>query len=623
MPDNLFLRISARLRPIAFQSLAAAFVCAGAGSAGAVDFTVDLSIAPTPISPLVYGLNDFSRDTTSDSTNYTLERLGGNRLTGYNWENNASNAGSDWYHHSDNNLVSSVAAAQQSIPAKGVSISVDHARTRGHASLVTLQLAGFVAADMNGTVSAAQVAPSSRWKQVVVRKGSAFSLTPSTGDGYVYLDEELNCLIKKYGSASEGGIAAYALDNEPALWVSTHALLHPAKATCAEIVSQGSAVAAMVKDMDPGSEVYGPVLYGWSAYVNFQDADDWTASLSNTYGWFISYYLARMKIAGNAAGVRLLDVLDVHYYPEVYANNSNGTARRITVDDGTGALADARMQAPRSFWDDTFTESSWITQYSTLGPIQLIPRLQSSIDTYYPGTKIGITEYDFGGHSHYSGGIAQADCLGIFGKHGVYAACLWGETDGFIPIAFRIFRNYDGNNSAFGDLSLSTNSPDAAGYSVYASKESLSGRIHLVAINKTASAQVANVSLENTSRVVESAEVYGFSEAGGANLVAMTPVSSIVDNAFSYTLPAHSVLHFVLEDPEVYGLQMAAGDDSSKIVLLFRTEPDTTYALQHSSDLASWYVDAGDADYKGDGGVIRVEKSLTGTPVFWRFQPVE
>ena len=590
-------------------------------AAHAVDLTVDLSAAPTPISPMVYGLNDFYRNATSDVTNFTLERLGGNRLTGYNWENNASNAGSDYVNHSDNNLVNSVSASLQSVPGEGFFLSADHAQAHDRPSLITLQLAGYVAADMNGTVTAAQVAPSSRWKKVVVRKGSAFTLTPVTTDGYVYLDEAVNCLIHRYGKAAEGGIAAYELDNEPALWPATHSLLHPAKVTCAELVSQGSAVAAMVKDMDADALVFGPALYGWSAYVNLQSATDWTSPTSTTYDWFVSYYLDKMRAVGAAQGRRLLDVFDIHYYPEVYANNGSGTSTRITVNDSTGALAEARMQATRSLWDTSYTESSWITQYST-GPIRLIPRMQGSIDSYYPGTKLGITEYDFGGLSNYSGGIAQADALGIFGKYGVFAACRWGDLGGFITPAFRIFRNYDGANSTFGDLSLATNAPDAASYSVYASKESGTGRIHIIAINKTASAQVANVSLANTSRVVTSAEVYGFSEAGGANLVSMTAVASIVNNAFSYTLPAHSVLHFILNDPAVTDMVVADGSDSSKIALYFHTKADTTYRLQYSADLATWYND-GDTTYPGDGGVIRVEKSRPAEAQFWRFAPVE
>jgi len=45
-----------------------------------------------------------------------------------------------------------------------------------------------------------------------------------------------------------------------------------------------------------------------------------------------------------------------------------------------------------------------------------------------------MTEYYYGGGDHISGGLAQADVLGILGREGVFAAALWhlGRNDRFI-----------------------------------------------------------------------------------------------------------------------------------------------------------------------------------------------
>src|SRR5262245_55848698 len=67
------------------------------GSA-AIQFTLDSGINVKSISPWIYGSN------STNIVNRTFDRSGGNRMTGYNWENNASNAGADWYHHSDYGL---------------------------------------------------------------------------------------------------------------------------------------------------------------------------------------------------------------------------------------------------------------------------------------------------------------------------------------------------------------------------------------------------------------------------------------------------------------------------------------------------------------------------------------
>ena len=82
----------------------------------------------------------------------------------------------------------------------------------------------------------------------------------------------------------------------------------------------------------------------------------------------------------------------------------------------------ARLQAPRSLWDATYKEHSWITEDWLNGPVNLLPSLKTRIAHAYPGTKLAFTEYNYGAGHHISGGIAQADVLGIFGRDGVFAA---------------------------------------------------------------------------------------------------------------------------------------------------------------------------------------------------------
>src|SRR5712692_10496865 len=70
---------------------------------------VTITVDPTmtkPISPYIYGTNFYSGN-TSPQPNFTLDRDGGNRWTAYNWETNASNAGSDYIYNNDNYLSSS------------------------------------------------------------------------------------------------------------------------------------------------------------------------------------------------------------------------------------------------------------------------------------------------------------------------------------------------------------------------------------------------------------------------------------------------------------------------------------------------------------------------------------
>ena len=63
----------------------------------------------------------------------------------------------------------------------------------------------------------------------------------------------------------------------------------------------------------------------------------------------------------------------------------------------------ARLAAPRSLWDASYTETSWITQFSTEGPIALLPLLSKHVAAHYPGTGVVLGEYYHGAGAHVSG----------------------------------------------------------------------------------------------------------------------------------------------------------------------------------------------------------------------------
>src|SRR5262245_29232419 len=94
--------------------------------AAAIQFTINSAQDGKSISPYIYGSN------SSNILNRTFDRSGGNRLTGYNWETNASNAGADWYHHSDY-LLTGGAANQP--PGAAVSGMIQSAGAAGRGAI--------------------------------------------------------------------------------------------------------------------------------------------------------------------------------------------------------------------------------------------------------------------------------------------------------------------------------------------------------------------------------------------------------------------------------------------------------------------------------------------------------
>ena len=117
----------------------------------------------------------------------------------------------------------------------------------------------------------------------------------------------------------------------------------------------------------------------------------------------------------------------------------------------------------------------------------MIPRMKRWAAANYPGTKIAITEYNWGAPEHISGAVAQADILGIFGREGLDLGSLWGPPNLNEPLmfAFKIFRNYDDNGAAFGDTSLRASSADQSKLSIYAARRTADHTVTVVVINKT------------------------------------------------------------------------------------------------------------------------------------------
>ncbi|MCX7911266.1 MAG: hypothetical protein N2505_06805, partial [Endomicrobia bacterium] len=97
-------------------------------------FTINTQQERKSISPYIYGTNQ-----DREGVKNTARRFGGNRTTGYNWENNASNAGSDWYHHSDYYIPSDMGIPQSewSIPGRCLTFFHQKSLQVGAASGIT------------------------------------------------------------------------------------------------------------------------------------------------------------------------------------------------------------------------------------------------------------------------------------------------------------------------------------------------------------------------------------------------------------------------------------------------------------------------------------------------------
>jgi hypothetical protein len=169
----------------------------------------------------------------------------------------------------------------------------------------------------------------------------------------------------------------------------------------------------------------------------------------------------------------------------------------------------------------------------------------------YPGTRTSVSEYNWGGLEHINGALAQADVLGIFGREGLDAAMLWAPGGDAQPWAhaFRMYRDYDGAGSRFGDVSVRATSGGAANagqgqLAAYAAQRTADGAVTVMVVNKTGGELTSSVALSGAT-FGAAAQVYRYSAAnlGAIQHLADAPVSG---GAVSLAFPANSITLLVL-----------------------------------------------------------------------------
>ena len=507
-----------------------------------VTVTCQVGSTGSPISPLIYGVAG-ADPATLTALGATLNRWGGNPADRYNWVvGHAWNAGRDWEFrnlnytggtgNSADNFVASTLAAKSvplmTVPALGW---VAKDTNNNHQSTGVPKEGGPPAAPGSSAIAgydprANQAATSA---QSLATKPVPLSDPPDPNAAAVYQDEWIHHLVDRFGPAPKGP-TFFAIGNEPDLWSTTDTDVHPVRMSYEAMVATYEQYAMAVKAQDPNARLLGPDSSGWTAYwysaLDRGDDNYSTHADRNAHGGqpFLAWWLSQIAKHDRAAGVRTLDYLDVHYYPQAPGVDSSA------ADPATQLL---RIRSTRSLDDPNYSDESWIGE-----PVNLIPRLKSWIAANYPGTKLAITEYRWGGEKDASGGVALAVVLGIFGRDGVDMASYWQSplTDSPAGAAFRLYRNYDGHGAQFGDRSVPCQS-GASQVAVFGGKHSDTGEVDLVLANEDSTRQ-ATVNLNLGPSGAHSLDRFQVT-AGSSQIVQQMPVSSsgpITLSPFSLTL---------------------------------------------------------------------------------------
>ena len=556
---------------------------AGGGPGASADgpaITVNAASGHRLISDHIYGVNFFGSDFKDrlfwNSLGVTLRRFGGNSSTRYNWQIDAAHRGKDWFFVSG---AESSGANPSRLPHGSLADQiVEESFATDMDVMITIPIIGWTTASRNKA-----------WSFSVAKYGPQQSVEPfppfDAGDGFspsgqpivgndpfdtcievdsAFASSWVTHLTNKYGTADRGGVRFYAMDNEPMLWTLTHRDVRPNPLGYQELVDRTIDYATAVKGVDPSAEVLGYQAWGFPSYY-FSDIDRKSMAggsgpidrLANDDLPLAAWYLRELKAHEDVTGVRLLDYLNLHFYPQ-----GQGVALSAV---GSRQTQELRLRQTRGLWDPSYVDESWINQ-----PIAHIPTMQAWVDQFYSGTKTAITEYNFGALEHINGAVAQADVLGIFGREGLDLATMWGPPASGDPaaFAFRMYRNYDGMGSRFAPVSVSAKSANQDEVSAYASFDGFD-RATIVLVNKSFVSRSVPLDVQGFT-ATSPASLYRYSDSNLQAIDQLPQVSITPGQITQIELPAQSVTLIEINgtSPCPVDLDANAESDAVDLVLL-------------------------------------------------------
>jgi len=560
-------RLAAVIRPVRRLRAAVCLLVFSLGVAGwaadnpATTVQVDAATNRRPINPNIYGVNYAETHELTD-LNAPLNRQGGNATSRYNWQLDAHATGADWYFETYPD--------SSGTPSASADAFVDKTRAaRGAEPMLTIPMLDYLANLGPGRSTLAGFSVKKYGPQRATdpwNSDAGNGISAATGKEITGNDPNdagvpntpaiqqawVKHLVGKYGPATSAtGIKYYILDNEYSVWRATHRDVHPLPVTYDEIWEKIVTYATAIRAVDPTAKICAGEEYSWFAmyYSGLDQANGTTAANSdyNTHGqaYFYPWLLQKIQAYKQQTGIQLVDIITVHGY-------GDGPA-----DDDLPATQLQRNRQTRILWDPAYQDPFWYGDIGIAGRngriVRWIPTLKLWVDQYCPGLQIGITEYNWGDEANLNGATTQADVLGIFGREGVDYATRWGVAKKWdsnptvyyvTHLASRIYRNYDGKNSTFGDISVSTAQMNPDKLSAFAALRTADGALTVMVINKEQGSTPVAVNLVNFTAGA-TAQVWQINSAAQTSIAQLVdvPVSS---GALAATVPGQSITLFVV-----------------------------------------------------------------------------
>ncbi len=520
--------------------------------------TVSIQIDPTKgrkaISPNIFGKNNNISDAPGSPTPGTTWQMmraaglhmtrenGGNNATKYNWRKKISSH-PDWY----NNVYSH----DWDYQAKTLTDSMP-----GTQGMWAFQLIGYAASNLTNNFNDWAYDGSAGGGACQNTAGGG-TVNPSggcvaavSGNPNLYLenwtpDSTTGILDHWFGTGGLGfnknDIKYWSMDNEPDIWNGTHDDVMKTQPAAEAFMQLYFAVAKKARAKFPAIKLCGPVPaseWQWYSWNN----NKITAGGVN-YTW-LEFFIKRISEEEAATGIRLLDVIDIHSYPNEANDSDIVQLHRIYFDtlyNYPGANGVKTTAA--SGWDNSITNENvfgrcnkWLNQY--MGPNH--------------GVTFGVSEYGFTANNVNTTATSYASVLGTFADNGVEYFTPWYWYPGQWE-TLHLFSRY-GKPTRIQSIS------NADHYvSAYSSVSTAGDSITVFLVNrslttaKTTTVNLSNYILANGSYNTKQLSALPSSETfiSHASNALKSGTVTVNSNAFTMSLPALSTTAVILKGTSV------------------------------------------------------------------------
>ncbi|WP_138475042.1 glycoside hydrolase family 44 protein [Dyadobacter bucti] len=515
-----------------------------------ITIVIDAEADIREVSPYLYGRNN---SISSTNPNWTLPQedvvrlrdagvrffreSGGNNSSKYNWRRKLSSH-PDWYNNVyTNNWDEAAQTLQKNFPsAQG---------------MWAFPLLGYAA--KTGTANFADWDYNqSKWWEGVNQNLAGGGVPNTTGtkakqEGNIDLylekwdaDSAVAILDHWFGTNGIGlkreGIQYWNMDNEPEIWSGTHDDVMPKQVSAQEFMQRYVDLAKKARALFPEVKLAGPVTANEWQWYNWDNKT--ITENGKTFPW-LEYFIKTIADEQQKSGVRLLDVLDIHFYPSAKKTEDVVQLHRVFFDKTYNFPEANGVKTIHGGYDNSITKeyifsrcNDWLTQY--LGENH--------------GVTLGLTETGIDDSISPSvTAVWYASTLGEFMRNKVEIFTPWSWKTGMWETLHLLSRY----NQTHAVKAASANETLVSAYpSVNAAKDSMT----VVLVNRSPDqSQLVSLRLEHFLPLQENAATYTLSQLPATEtFISHTQnalkksETNVVGNSFDLSLPAMSVTSVLL-----------------------------------------------------------------------------